>query len=208
MVDPRTLDGVSSLTVLSSDERDELAQCLDAVRFMPGDVLIHEGRRSPGAFLLLEGQIDVHKKVPGKAERVRTSPIPVGEWFGLVSLLDGLPATATVMAQAESLVVAMGRAEFWKVVGAGDPFGVHFLRAMLRCTAIQLARIDHNVLALRNQLARVEDGAPLGEAISAKHLEALSDHSPLGRDLTALDPAVPAREPSLGPSGDSPGTDS
>jgi hypothetical protein len=79
---------------------------------------------------------------------------------------------------------------------------------MLRCTAIQLARIDHNVLALRNQLARVEDGAPLGEAISAKHLEALSDHSPLGRDLTALDPAVPAREPSVGPSGDSPGTDS
>ncbi len=101
--------------------RNEKAiQYLDAVRFMPGAVLIHEGRRSPGAFLLLEGQIDVHKNVPGKAERVLTSPIPVGEWFGLVSLLDGLPATATVMAQAESVVVAMGRADFWKVVQSVD----------------------------------------------------------------------------------------
>ena len=191
MVDPRMLDGVSSLTVLSADERDELAQYLDAVRFMSGDVLIHEGRRSPGAFLLLEGQIDVHKKVPGKAERVLTSPIPVGEWFGLVSLLDGLPATATVMAQAESLVVAMGRADFWKVVGAGDPFGVHFLRAMLRCTAIQLARIDHNVLALRNQLARIEDGEPLGETISAQHLEALSEPESSGDAFTLPEPSDP-----------------
>ncbi len=180
MVDPRMLDGVSSLTVLSAEERDALARSLDAVRFMPGDVLIHEGRRSPGAFLLLEGQIDVHKKVPGPDERTLTSPIPVGEWFGLVSLLDGLPATATVMAQAESLVVAMGRADFWKVVGAGDAFGVHFLRAMLRCTAIQLARIDYNVLALRNQLNRVEAGEEFGEPISEQHLEELSgpDESP------------------------------
>lgn len=192
MVDPRMMDGVSSLTVLSAEERDQLAQFLDAVRFMPGDVLIHEGRRSPGAFLLLEGQIDVHKKVPGKSERTLTSPIPVGEWFGLVSLLDGLPATATVMAQSESVVVAMGRADFWKVVGAGDPFGVHFLRAMLRCTAIQLARIDHNVLHLRNQLARAEDGVPLGDAISDQHLQELSDRSPaVGHAIEASDPSDP-----------------
>ncbi len=191
MVDPRMLDGVSSLTVLSAEERDQLAQYLDAVRFMPGDVLIHEGRRSPGAFLLLEGQIVVHKKVPGEAERVLTSPIPVGEWFGLVSLLDGLPATATVMAQAESLVVAMGRADFWKVVGAGDPFGVHFLRAMLRCTAIQLARIDHNVLHLRNQLARLEDGGQLGVEISSQHLEIISEPVLAGRSLDATDPNEP-----------------
>ena len=45
MVDPRTLASVDSLTVLSEGGRRQLAQHLDAVRFMPGDVLIHEGRR-------------------------------------------------------------------------------------------------------------------------------------------------------------------
>jgi CRP-like cAMP-binding protein len=189
MIDPRMLDGMSSLTVLSATERDLLAQYLDSVRFMSGDVLIHEGRRSPGAYLLLNGQIDVHKRVPGKSERVLTSPIPVGEWFGLVSLLDGLPATATVEAHSESLVVAMGRADFWKVVGGGDAFGVHFLRAMLRCTAIQLARIDLNVLRLRNQLARADGGLPPDETLSTRHLQELSDRIPGADKSTLPDPA-------------------
>ena len=52
----------------------------------------------------------------------------------------------------------MGRADFWQVVGAADPFGVHFLRAMLRCTAIHLNRVDQNVLRLRNEQARLETG--------------------------------------------------
>ena len=46
----------------------------------------------------------------------------------------------------------MGRADFWQLVGAQDAFGVHFLRVMLRCLAIQLNRVDQNVLQLREEM--------------------------------------------------------
>ena len=205
MVDPRTLASVDSLTVLSEGERRQLAQHLDAVRFMPGDVLIHEGRRSPGAFLLVEGQVMVRKHVPGSSERVLTRPIPMGEWFGLVSLLDGLPATATVVAQEESLVVAMGRADFWKVIGAGSPFGAHFLRAMLRCTALQLARIDQNVVALRNQMAQEAGGGPADPSVGEGSLGTLPEPSSSpGLHPTSIDLSETVPDPGV----DSVGTDS
>lgn len=152
MIDARLLDGVESLTVLSATERARLANTLVEVRYEPGAVLVREGQRAPGLFLLLDGDVEVTKRVKGEDHREMSTDIPSGEWFGMVSVIDGLPATAAVTATGVVTVAVLSRDDFFKLVSSGDPMGAHFLRAMLRCLALQLERVNGALLTLRQQV--------------------------------------------------------
>jgi CRP/FNR family cyclic AMP-dependent transcriptional regulator len=152
MIDARLLDGVESLTVLSADERERLANQLVEVRYEPGAVLVREAQRAPGLFLLLDGTVEVIKRVQGRDHREMSTEIPTGEWFGMISVIDGLPATAAICAVSEVTVAALSREDFFKLIGSGDPMGAHFFRAMLRCLALQLARINGALFDLRRQV--------------------------------------------------------
>jgi len=155
MIDVRILDGVESLTVLSADERERLANQLVEVHYEPGDVLVREGQRSPGLFLLLAGTVDVSKRVQGDDQRQMSTDIPIGEWFGMVSVLDGLPATAAVAAVSAVSVASLSREDFLKLIVSRDPMGAHFLRAMLRCLALQMERVNAALITLRQQVEEV-----------------------------------------------------
>ncbi len=158
MIDARLLDGVESLTVLSVAERARLANTLVEVRYEPGTVLVREGQRAPGLFLLLRGEVDVTRRIGGRERREMSTEIPEGEWFGMVSVLDGLPATAAVTAVGPVTAAVLSREDFLKLIRSGDPMGAHFLRAMLRCLARQLERVNGALLALRQQ---VTEDSPL-----------------------------------------------
>jgi len=155
MIDVRILDGIESLTVLSAEERERLSNQLVEVHYEAGDVLVREGQRSPGLFLLLSGSVDVSKRVQGDEQRQMSTDIPVGEWFGMVSVLDGLPATAAVAAITPVSVASLSREDFLKLIGSHDPMGAHFLRAMLRCLALQLERVNAALITLRRQVEEV-----------------------------------------------------
>jgi len=152
MLDPRLLDSVESLVFLSSPQRERLARHLVEVTCSPGDVLVREGQRAPGLFLLLSGGLEVTKRLFGQDHREMSTPIPPGEWFGMISVIDGLPATGTVRAITAVRVASLARDDFHKLINSGDPMGAHFLRAMLRCTALQLARINDALSELRHDI--------------------------------------------------------
>jgi CRP/FNR family cyclic AMP-dependent transcriptional regulator len=66
-----------------------------------GDVLAQEGERGIGFFLILKGQARV--VVNGRTRR-RLGP---RDTFGEIALLDGGPRTATVVAEAEMLLLGV-----------------------------------------------------------------------------------------------------
>ncbi len=82
-----------------------------------------------------------------------STPIPIGEWFGMISVIDGLPATGTVRATTPVRVATLSRDDFFKLVNSGAPMGAHFLRAMLRCMALQLDRVNDALTDLRRDVA-------------------------------------------------------
>jgi CRP-like cAMP-binding protein len=83
----------NGLVYLTANDWALIADKATRLQFKPGDVIIHQGRRTHGVYLLLKGTASV--KIPSQI------PLPIigpGEVCGEISFLDDLPASVTVVA--------------------------------------------------------------------------------------------------------------
>jgi CRP-like cAMP-binding protein len=86
--------------------------------------IVREGQRGDSFNLLLEGTATV------KTPRRRAVQIGPGDFFGELSLLDGLPRSATVEAQEEVLLARIGRKDFLRLVQSEPKVAVALLKTM------------------------------------------------------------------------------
>jgi CRP-like cAMP-binding protein/Zn-dependent protease len=98
---------------LEGRELDRIAARLQTRRFEPGDVVIQAGESGGGYYVVRDGQADVH--LPD-GRYVRT--LGPGDAFGELSLIFGVPRTATVTAKGPLTVAVMGRPDFAALVTA------------------------------------------------------------------------------------------
>lgn len=140
MIDLARIDGADALVVLSAEDRVRLAAAMTPLTFASGQALVTQGQRSGAAYLLLGGSLDVSRAV-GDQIHLR-GRIERGEWFGVLSVLDGHPATASIHALTEVEVAALGRADFDRLLWEGDGLGARLLRAWLRSLGTQLGRVN------------------------------------------------------------------
>src|SRR5215203_2861462 len=64
-----TLD-VGFFKFLSEEERAEFARVVEHTIFEPGEILIEEGGEPAGLLVLMSGQVEVNKRVPGRSDRL------------------------------------------------------------------------------------------------------------------------------------------
>jgi CRP/FNR family transcriptional regulator, cyclic AMP receptor protein len=76
--------------------------------FEDGEVVVREGEESREMFVVRTGQVEILKEVGG--HEVRLAVLERGSFFGEMSLLEGLPRSATVRAvgRTELLVLRPG----------------------------------------------------------------------------------------------------
>ena len=96
--------------------------------YKPGDVLVAEGKKGVGFYLVAEGQVTVEKG--GKT----VATLGAGQFFGEMALLDEQPRTATVKAVTPTRCLVLSPWEFWGTV-ANDP---EVLRSLLKETVRRL----------------------------------------------------------------------
>jgi CRP/FNR family cyclic AMP-dependent transcriptional regulator len=154
MTPSQLLQHTDCLQLMKPEDIEALAQLLQPIKLQSKQVLIREGKRSPAAFLVLEGELLIEKILPGKGQRVFVSQVPKGEWIGMVSILDGKPATATVTAQTAGKVLALNRSNLEDLRGNNSAMSMRFGRTILACVAQQLTRVNGQLLSLR---AKMED---------------------------------------------------
>jgi len=98
---------------LDGRELDRIAARLQTRRFESGDVVIQAGESGGGYYLIREGQADV--ALPD-GQFIRT--LGPGDGFGELSLIFGVPRTATVTAKGALVVGVLGRPDFAALVTA------------------------------------------------------------------------------------------
>jgi CRP-like cAMP-binding protein len=108
------LAGVPLFSGLSPRHLRRLADLAEEVRFDAGTPIVQEEQPGGTMYVILEGEAKVTR---GKRTLNRLYP---GDFFGEVSLLDGGPRTATVVAETPVAAVRLFRKEFDKLV-ASDP---------------------------------------------------------------------------------------
>lgn len=103
-------------TPLDRKQRMDLVRRFTAHDVAPGVVILREGEPGRGLFVLLAGEVDVHK-IDG-VEKVLLATLKPGDVFGEISMLHDQPANATVTAARQSTVLFLPREVFLRLVQA------------------------------------------------------------------------------------------
>ena len=102
------LRDVSFLRTLDASQLRLVSQSCVVRRVAPGTPLVVEGTPGDAFYLILAGKVSV------TARGRHLATIEAGKYFGEVSLLKGVPTTATVSAKEECLLAVLGKAEFMR----------------------------------------------------------------------------------------------
>ncbi len=114
--------------LLDKDDRHRVMEVTHVMTFKAGDVLIEEGRRGPGLFVLLGGQATVKKRLErgDDVEFIHLATLRGGDLCGEMSMLTDAPTNATVTCSEELEALFLSRDAF-KSVTAEHPELLRYL---------------------------------------------------------------------------------
>ena len=95
---------------LSRRHLRQIAEHADEISFREREIIVQAGQPGGTFFVIVEGEVRV---VRGDRTIARAGP---GEFFGEISLLDGGPRTASVIAETPVVAIRLFKASFEKVV--------------------------------------------------------------------------------------------
>ncbi|HEU5224952.1 MAG TPA: cyclic nucleotide-binding domain-containing protein [Actinomycetota bacterium] len=95
---------------LSRRHLKQIADHADEISFREREIIVEAGRPGGSFFVIVEGEVKV---VQGGRVIGRAGP---GEFFGEISLLDGGPRTASVIAETPVVAIRLFKGAFDKVV--------------------------------------------------------------------------------------------
>src|SRR5688572_30443304 len=108
MTQPSLLAGVPLFAELAPEELRALAELCRRRTFDRGEVICHEGDPSTGLYVLQAGQVKIVLVDPNGEETILHIQGP-GECLGELSLVDGEPRSATVVAMDRVEALALYR---------------------------------------------------------------------------------------------------
>lgn len=129
----------------SAKELQQLANAMNERDVYPGEVLLLEEERPDRLFVLLEGEVEVTRKVDG-GDRVIARLGP-GSMFGLLALLDRGRRAATCVARGRGRVAEMPRDAFDMLYKSNAPLADKFQYAIARQLARDVKQMTQSMLA-------------------------------------------------------------
>ena len=107
---------VDLFSVLRFKELTEVAKCCREARYSPGSVLITQGEKGSGLFILTKGTVRITRtNSPGGAEEV-LGTAGMADIIGEMALLDDMPRSATVTAVDDVSVLVLPFGEFRRIL--------------------------------------------------------------------------------------------
>lgn len=141
---------------LSDEEREELAEAAELAAFAPGEVLIEESADAGGLFVLTSGQVEIRKRISGRADRLLAVLDGSSEEavFGERALLGHEGASATVRARGKVETVKITREKFAFMIAQGRPAAYKLTYRIACILAERMAKTDETIARIA---ARLED---------------------------------------------------
>lgn len=149
---------------LEPAELDALAAAMETVEAEDGEVLVREGERSDGCYLIVEGRVRVSH---GEGEDAKVlQDLEPGDLFGILSLIDDGARSATCTAIGATTLAWMPAGAFTMLHEGSPALVLHFQKLVAR----QLA---HDARALNESLVQAmlssKDGSePAGDSLSGE----------------------------------------
>ena len=120
---------------LSNKQLKKVADLADVARFMAGATLVKQGEIGDSFYVVLTGQAKV-----AASGRTVNHLLP-GDHFGEISLLDGGPRTASVIAETEQTLVIIRQKDFLGMLSKDPEITICLLEGMAR----SVRRLDRSL---------------------------------------------------------------
>jgi CRP-like cAMP-binding protein len=144
----------------TAEEVDVLGSLMLHVRARPGQMLIVEGDINEWMMLLLEGTVDVGKRMGPEAEpevrgdNTRLAVLRPGTMLGEMSMFDGEPRYASCWALGEVEAAVMDRRAVGQLVKSRPDIGAKLLVKLTQLLAQRLRNTSNQLVRLlRRQVA-------------------------------------------------------
>ncbi len=118
-------------------------------QFKAGELIVQQGKRTQGVYLLLKGRASV--QIPSKGAALG---INAGEPCGEISFLDELPATANVVAKEEVEAYYLDRATLQSMFELFPHLGSRFYHSLATILSRRLRELIGSVAASNTPAAR------------------------------------------------------
>ena len=143
------LSNVDAFSGLSYPDLEWLAEKSEALIFKRDDILIKEGQSDSAFYVLVEGKLKVSLLRASDSERehratdVQLSLLIPGEYFGEYSLIDGRPASASIVALESGSLLRVPKRDFVDFISKNDRVGKKVYENLLMLLVTRLrARND------------------------------------------------------------------
>jgi CRP-like cAMP-binding protein len=111
MLDEDALGRISLFSQLRRADLKRLRRAMAPREYPRGGVVLKEGGRAAGFFVITNGRMEVVQGLGSKRER-RLATLGANDFFGEISLLDGYPCSASVRALEDSECLFLSRPDF------------------------------------------------------------------------------------------------
>jgi len=128
------LMSVPLFSELSKRHVKRVADVMEEERYHEGAKIVREGEDGDSMYVLVEGQADVIRD-----DRTVDRLLP-GDFFGEISLLDGGPRTATIVADTPITVYAIRRGPFNRMLTQEPEIASKVLTALARRLRFMIRR--------------------------------------------------------------------
>ena|GEM_PF-5225108 len=117
------LGDISLFASLDVATLERLARRVTHVSAPAGTTIVAEGEYSDRFYLIVDGQVEVTQASPVGSRFLRYEG--PGEFFGEIGVLRDIPRTATVTAQVDTALLAIGRDDFIEAIsGRGESLAI------------------------------------------------------------------------------------
>jgi uncharacterized membrane protein len=140
--------------MLDAQEREELAQQLDAVELAAGTTVFNYGDPGDSLYVIRRGGVEVFIK-DDTGQRISLETPGPGDVFGEISLLDGGPRTASVVVTSDLEALRLSRSHLNLFLTRRPSAALDMLSAMGRRLRTTADRLRHT--ASRNVNEEMED---------------------------------------------------
>ena len=172
---------VPMFSVLTEAQAWTLSQSIVKKRYKRGECLVEQGGRSNALFIILAGRARVIS-VDSRGREVILAVLHPGDHVGEMSLIDGQPHSASVIAEVQTDVLMLGRVAFLQSLPENTSMSFSIMRGLVH----RLRGADRKIesLALLDVYGRV--ARALLEMSEADGAERIVRNKPSRQDLAKM----------------------
>ncbi len=146
------LGDIAIFNHLDNDELMVVEKYVFPYKFKQDQILFYEGEHAHYMCFVLSGELDIIKGDEKEGQQVVITTIGKGESLGEMSLLDGLPRSATVKARSDVYVIALKREQFSQLQAEHPAIALKIIKAIARVLSTNLRKtsdqITHYMLSI------------------------------------------------------------